>query len=249
MKKFIEQIKDKDKKLNQYYAKAELKNINTILDDLEREHTQVKKNLKDINYLLDLIEKHQITTPEDSLFGEDNQPENWFSEIKNKFEKLHLTDTKDLTTSELDYLNAQKAKLIVDKKKFDEIHKHLHLLIAKTNAYLKETQDAICTELTQNESIKDLAKILAKNLEDDFKGDSSYEKGRKIIIHFLEKQYSINKIKATVLFNILEQESLVGYKTDLTNTMPYPTYEDFADFGNMTYINYTIPTGKWFIKG
>jgi len=249
MKNFIEQIKDKDKKLSQYYAKKELKNINTILDDLQKEHTQVKNKLKDINYLLDLIEKHQIKIPDNSVVGEDTESESWFSEIKTKFEKLHLTDTKDLTTSELDYLNAQKAKLVVDKKKFDEVHKHLHLLIAKTNAYLKETQDAICTELTQNESIEDLAKILAKNLEEDFKEDSSYEKGRKIIVHFLEKQYNINKIKATVLFNILEQESLVGYKMDLTNKMPYPTYEDFADFGNMTYIDYTIPIGRWFIKG
>ncbi len=242
MEKFIDFIRENDKKLNDSYAKKELKNIQIIMDDLEDEHQDIKNDLKSINYLLELIEKHNIEASEkqEDLKDEENK-KNWLSGLKNTFEKYHLMHANKLNISDIEFLKQEKNKLMAEKAKLEQKHKQIHSLIAKTFAYSVEIQNQICVEFTKGHDIAAISEKILEHFGELIEEETSYEYGRKKIVKFLEETYSINKIQAHKIFDILEKNKVITYKVNLTEVTDFPDYELYDT-------NYAPIFGIWYIN-
>ena len=245
MQNFIKEIKEKDKKLNKFYENKELKNIEDLINDLEKERQQIDNELKDTNYLLDLIEKHQITESTTSHNIDQENRENWYSGLKDTFEKFHLQHTKELTPADIKFLQTEKSKLVLEKRQLSEEHKHINLLIAKTIVNLNETRNVVCKEITKGYDIAAVGEKLLEQFNTKISEETTYESGRKVILRFLEYFFSLNKIQSKNLFDILEESNVVNYKVDTMDIVEFP---DYAVFSETVYYDYPPLFGTWNIN-
>lgn len=243
MKTFLKFLQKKDADLIESYTSKELHNLETIMFDLQKEHQEIKENLKKVNHLLDLIEKHDVKPTENKESETEGTIEKWLEKLKKSFEKLHLLPTEKLSKEDMALLQREKGKLLSFKHKLEDQHKHIHTLIAKTFTYLIDTQNKICKELSNGYDVA----AISQKLVDHFgrKLDAtSYEEGKKQLMEFLEKTFSINKIDAKTIFDILEKNHILYYQINYSNAYEFPTYQDVSEYETLTY----IPTeGSWYI--
>lgn len=245
MRNFIALIKEKDQKITASYTNKELKNLEGILEQLEVQHQQIKDDITNVHYLLDLIAKHQVEVENASGKNQHkNGFKNWLTTLTHVFEKLHLTHSDLLSSKDIEFLKVEKSKLLAERKRLEEEHRHIHILIAKTSVFLMDTRETICKKLSKGHSIADVGEKLLEHFGEKIKNEIDYDSGRKKIILFLEDRFSINKIQSKKLFDILEKSKAVNYITDLPNIIK----NDTVNFDY--YINYSyVPlAGTWHIN-
>jgi len=244
MKNFIKIIKKKDKKLTGFFESKQLKEVEKTYNELENQHQEIRDNLKKINYLLDLIEKHQIETSTSNKQQNMVEKESWLSKLKEKFEKIHLINTDKLTSADIEFLEKEKGKLKIEKEQLEKEHHHIHQLIAKANSYLTNLRNSECEEITKG---YDIAKVGEKLLEHFGRKmeETSYDFGRKKVIKYLEETFSLNRIQANKLFELLEKSRVLKYKVDYSNMVNVPVYENFDEFTDFDYIPMF---GNWLIN-
>jgi len=246
MKNFIKLIKQKDKRITASYINQELKNFESILEQLEIEHQKIKDDVSTINYLLDLIEKHQIDAAEtNNEFQVKSTDKNWLKELTNTFEKFHLMSSGKLSSKDITYLKAEKAKLLSEKQRLEKEHKSIHELIAKTSVLLMDVRETVCNELSKGHHIADVGEKLLENFGKEVKGESDYNSGKGKIIHFLEDTFLINKIQSKGIFDLLEKSNVVEYTTEVSNINFNNYIGDYYYFSNYHYIPLT---GTWHIN-
>ena len=245
MKSIIKLIQGKDKKLRESYAKKEYRNIEKVLVDLEDQHRVIKDQLREINYLLGLIDKHNIDAVPLGDGDIDSSSTERINDLKIAFEKYHSKKYDELSVDDMEFLRTEKSKLIQERDRLNMDNKHINGIIAKTNAFLMDVRDQLCKEYTKGETIDEVGLKLKEHFKDEFNSETTYEMGWNKIIGFLEDTYSINRVHAKKLFDILEQSKVVDYVIDTSNFYVFPNYEDFADFTN---INYAPLFGTWKIN-
>jgi anion-transporting ArsA/GET3 family ATPase len=244
MKKFIRDIQKKDAKITKYFKEQEYAKLEKIAVSLEKEHQKIKKNLKEINYLLSLIEKHQLELAERPS-KKIKEHKSWLEKIKNNIEKYHLFNTQNLTSNDIDFLQKEQSKLLFERAQLEKEHYHTHQLIAKVTIYLMDVRNVVCKEITKGYDIATVGNKLLENFGKEIKGEYDYNTGRKKIMKFLESIFSINKIDAKELVELLEKSKVIYYKTDYSNIIEIPNYENFIEF---TDLNYTPLFGNWYIN-
>lgn len=244
MKNFIQIIKKHDKKLVDFFESKQLKEVEKTYNELENQHQEIKDNLKNVNYLLDLIEKHQIETSNGDQQQNTVEKESWLTKLKEKFEKFHLIHTDKLSATDIEFLQKEKGKLKFEKEQLEKEHHHIHQLIAKANSYLTNLRNSKCEELTKG---YDIAKVGEKLLEHFGRKmeEESYDFGRKNVVKYLEEKFSLNRIKANKLFDLLENSRVLKYEIDLSNIVNMPVYENFDEFSSSDYIPMF---GNWLIN-
>lgn len=246
MKNFIKLIKDKDQKITASYTNKKLKNLEHIMEQLEVQHQQIKEDITNVDYLLDLIDKHQV---EVVSIANKNQHKidfkKWLTDLTSTFEKLHLIHTNILSSEDIEYLKVEKSKLIVEKKRLEEEHVHIHILIAKTTVFLMDTRETICKELSNGHSIAGVGEKLLEHFGKKIENVIDYDSGRRKIIRFLESTFSINKIQSKKLFDILEKSKAVHYITDLPNIIMNADTVNFDYYINYSYVPLV---GTWYIN-
>ena len=244
MKNFIETIKKKDKKITKFFEKKELSKLEKMHANLEEEHQEIRENLKEVNYLLDLIEKHQVKTAEhqDKKIKERN---NWLKKIKSTIEKIHVSNTEKLSSDDIEFMQKEKSKLLFEKSQLEKEHHHIHQLLAKMDIYMMDARNMVCKEISKGYDIADVGEKLLEHFGNKINEKIDYDSGRKKIMKFLENLFSINKIKARELVDLLEKSSVIYYKTDYSNIVTIPDYDDFLEFTNLNYIPLF---GTWYIN-
>ncbi|HHC79631.1 MAG TPA: hypothetical protein ENK46_07105 [Flavobacteriia bacterium] len=244
MKNFIETIKKKDKKITNFFEKKELGKLEKMYAELEEEHQEIRENLKEVNYLLDLIEKHQVEATEqpDKKIKDRN---NWLEKIKSTIEKIHVSTTENLSSDDIEFVQKEKSKLLFEKSQLEKEHHHIHQLLAKIDIYMMDARNTVCKEITKGYDIADVGEKLLEHFGNQLNEETDYDSGRKKIMKFLESLFSINKIKARELVDLLEKSSVIYYKTDYSNVITIPDYDDFIEF---TSLNYTPLFGTWYIN-
>ena len=244
MRNFIKLLKGKDLAVTGSFIKKEMIRFEKIMNDLEKEHYAIKSDISKINDLLALIEKHK---KEDGTAPTTHQTtgvlRQWLAGLEEKFEKLHLKESKDLDENEWETIQKERAKLLFEKARLEKEHKQLHELIAKTATLLMEAREAACFELTKGHSI---ASVGEKLLEYFGKAVDAwdYEVGRHEIIKFLRKKFELNRIQAKALFDILEKSKIIKYELQIFNGGVI--YEVNSYDGG--FMNDTMPIGKWIIN-
>jgi len=244
MENFINIIKKNDKKLTDFFESKQLKEVEKTYNELENQHQEIKESLKNVNYLLDLIEKHQIETSTTEKQQNTSEKESWLSKLKKKFEEIHLINTDKLSSDDIAYLQKEKGKLIFEKEQLEKEHHHIHQLIAKANSYLTNLRNSECEEITKG---YDIAKVGEKLLEHFGRKieEEDYYFGRKKVVNYLEETFSLNRIKANELFELLEKSRVLKYKVDYSNMVNVPVYENFDEFSNFDYVPMF---GNWLIN-
>ena len=241
MEKFTNKVKGKVDKLEHSYIKKEQKGIEHLIVGFEDDEREITDNLKKVNYLLDLIEKHEVKTLDDSQSEETEQHKTWLSEIQNSFEKIHLTETEELSRADIELLEIEKSKLEAEKKQLERDQKFVLSLIAKSNVYLMEARETAMGEVAKGQSIDEISTKLVDHFGRKLEL-SIYEVGRREIVKFIEKTISINRIDAHKAFNILEKSEVVEYIVD-----PPSLLMDIESYDYMG-MDYTPVYGNWNIN-
>ncbi len=244
MKNFIKSIKIKDKKITAFIEKNELSKLGKIYADLEEEHQAIRKNLSDVNYLLDLIEQHELKAVESDIEREKVR-KNWLRKIKSAIEIFHLSNDKNLTPADIEFLQKEKSKLLFEKDQLEKEHYHIHQLIAKTKIYVMNVRNKACEEITKGHDIAAVGEKLLEHFGKELKEGTNYNSGRRKIRNFLEKLFSLNQIQAKELVDLLEDSKVIDYKIDYSKVVIVPEYNGFSEFTNL---NYAPLLGTWFIN-
>ncbi len=226
------------------FIKKEMNRFEKIMRELEEEHYALKKDLSKINDLLALIEKHET---KESKAPDTHQGKgvlrHWLNELEEKFEKLHLKDSKDLDEDEWETIQKERARLLFEKEHLEKEHKQLHELMAKTANLLMEAREAACFELTKGHSISNVAEKLLEHFGK--KVDIlDYELGRQAIIKFLRKKFNLNRIQAKTLFDILEKSKVLKYEIQLFNGGVIREVDTFTG----GFVTDVMPVGNWIIN-
>lgn len=230
MENFANRIKEKVDKLNHSYTKKEQKAIEHLIAGFEGDEREITDNLRKVNYLLDLIEKHEVKTSDNPQSEEIEQHKTWLSEIQNSFEKIHLTKTEELSPADIELLETEKNKLEAEKKRLEIDQRYMLSLIAKSNVYLMEAREIACKEATKGQSIDELSEKLVDHFGRKL-DVSVYETGRKEIIKFIEKTFSVGRIDAHKAFNILEKSEVVKFEVDISGLSTYIAYDTYMNMG------------------
>ena len=247
MKKFIKKIEKEDQNLTLFFKKTELSSIEKSIHDLDEQHQEIISNLKEVNYLLELIEKHQIkddnSTP---ITQKEEHRSNWLTKVKEYFERVHLLHTDKLTADEIVYLQKEKSKLIFEKAQIEKEHHLVHHLIVKAKVYLIDVRNIICKEITKGYDVASVGEKLLEHFGKKIEGKMDYDIGRRKVVKKLESTFSINKIQAKKVFDILEKSKVLKYKIDISNNIV--SIPDYANFYEFTDLNYTPLFGTWYIN-
>ncbi len=246
MKNFIKTLKNRDKKIVKFFEGQKLAKLEKVFAELEEEHQAIKSNLKDVNYLLDLIEKHKIDATKPSSKKNNKKTRNtWLGKIEKTIEKFHLSSTKDLSPEDIAFLKKEKGKLLFEKEQLEKEHHHIHHLLAKTGIYIMDTRNSISREITKGYDIAEVGEKLLEHFGKEIKDAIDYESGRSKIIKMLGKTFAINKIKAKLLFDLLEKSKVISFNVDYSGIISISDYNEFDQFINTNYIPVT---GNWIIN-
>ncbi|HHB77893.1 MAG TPA: hypothetical protein ENK85_01515 [Saprospiraceae bacterium] len=244
MRNFINLLKRKESAVSSLFIKKEMKRFEKIMHDLEEEHHAIKSDLSKINDLLALIEKHETEeVPAPKTHQNKGVLRHWLESLEEKFEKLHLQASEDLTEDDWATIQQERAKLLFEKERLEKEHKQLHELIAKTGNLLMEARETACFELTKGHSISSVGEKLLEHFGK--KVDVlDYEIGRHEIIKFLREKFQLNRIEAKALFDILEKSRILKYELQLFNGGVIQEIDTY-DGG---FVADAIPVGKWIIN-
>ena len=240
MEKFSEKIKGKVDKLNHSYTKKELKGIEHQMADFEKDEREITDNLRKVDYLLGLIEHHDVNEVEITDKEVKIEYEKYLLDLENDFERIYKTSKEELTKSEIELLETEKNKLEAEKKRLARDQKYILSLIAQANVYLMEARETTFKEYTNGYGITEVS----EKLVDHFGKKSEltvYEVGRRDMIKFIEKTFSIGRIDAHKAFNILENSEVVKFVVDISSL-------EYMSYNNYMSMEYTPVFGNWFIN-
>jgi len=246
MKNFIEKLKEKDQKIINSNANNELISLEKISYNLEDQHDQIKRDISNIDNILDFIAKHQIeagTTKK--KFKNRSEFKKWIKELKETFKSIHLIPDNELTPKQVELIKIEKSKLLTEKKRLTKEEHHINILLAKANVYLMNTREGICKEFTKGHSIADVGEKLLVYFGKEMDTKTTYNDGRRKVIHFLESSFQMDRVDAQTLFSILEKSRVLIYKIDLSNVNTFSYYDDFDGF---TDSKYSPLYGDWYVN-
>ena len=244
MKKFTEQIKTKVEKLEQSYSKKELKGIEHVVDDLIKDKWEISDNLNEINDLIDLIAEHEVCSI-DIPHQEIDDHSTWLSKIKNNLEQIHLTKSNDLSPKDIKFLEEEKHKLMLERKRLERDQKYIFSMLAQAKVYLMDARDEACKEATNGQSINELSIKIADYFGEKISELTYYEIGKRKIVHFINETFSVNKIDAHKAFNILEKSEVIKFMID---PKTIPTYAAMGSYDQYMGEEYIPPMGNWHIN-
>jgi len=245
MERFVKKIKEKVEKLEHSFTQKEQKGIEEIIAGLNKDEQEISENLKRIDYLLDLIDKHEVKASKKSQPVEMKHYNKWLSEIKASIEKMHLSGTEELSPADIEFLETEKNKLEAEKRRLERDRSYLHALIAQSDTYMMEIREDACKEASGGDGIDEVSEKLVDKFGRKFEEENVYDVGKKEIIKFLEETYSINKINAHEIFDILEKSGIVKFEIDPSSIAEYMSYDNYDDYMNM---DYGPVLGTWYIK-
>jgi len=245
MKNLIKTIREKDRKITDFFENQELTKLEKILSELEEEHQEIKKQLKEVNYLLDLIEKHKISSEKGGENQQRKERGNWLEKIKKTIESIHLLPKQKLSKEDITFLQSEKSKLLFEKEQLEKEHHLIHHLIAKTEVFLMDAQNIVCKEITKGYDIAAVGEKLLEHFGKELKDTLDYEQGRNKIRKMLEETFSINKIASKKLIDLLEKSNVIYYQIDFSNIIEYPIDSSLDEF---TSTNYVPLFGTWHIN-
>ena len=244
MENFIKLIKEKDKKIDDSYINRELNVFEEVLEKLEEEHKLLIKNQTEVEHLLELIEKHELETSKPYEYIEDEWGiKEWLSNVTYILEKLHLLPTNELTEKDLEYLKAEKSKLLFEKSRLESEHKRLHKLIIETKLSLNDVRENVCKELTKGYSIAAVAEKMLVDFKAKTENEYYYDTGRKKIIQYLESLFDLNKVSSKIVFQVLEKSKVIEY---VYNIKDEPNYHSGFNYNSNYY--FAPFKGTWHLK-
>lgn len=226
---FKKLIKEKDKSILFYHKKKDIKALELVLSELNKEHAALKDNLNEVIYLLTLIDKHSIKTiekKEEQPSKHQKEIKKWLQSLKDIFEGFHNTSTEDLDKEEIDFIKLEKAKLLEEKKNLEHQLKYINNIISKTTVLLTDVRNEFCKKITKGYDIVAVAKKMSEKYGDKVVG--TYTSGRKEIILFLEKTFKINKISSKELIELLEKSNIINFKIDIPENDVFYYYKDYG---------------------
>ncbi|WP_456424243.1 hypothetical protein [Lutibacter sp.] len=226
---FKKLIEEKDKSILFYHKKKDIKALEIVLSELNKEHTALKENLNEVIYLLTLIDKHPIKTTEkqeELPSKHQKEIEKWLQSLKDLFEGFHNTSTEDLDKEEVDFIKLEKTKLLDEKKNLEHQLKYINNIISKTTVLLTDVRNEFCKKITKGYDIVAVSKKLAEKYGDKVVG--TYISGRKEIILFLEKTFKISKIRSKELIDLLEKSNTINFKIDIPENDVFYYYKDYG---------------------
>ncbi|WP_457609816.1 hypothetical protein [Lutibacter sp.] len=226
---FKKLIKEKDKSILFYHKKKDIKALELVLSELNKEHAALKENLNEVVYLLTLIDKHQIITTEKEVkqpSKHQKEIEKWLQSLKDIFEGFHNTSTEDLNKEEIDFIKLENAKLIEEKKNLEHQLKYLNDIISKTTVLLTDVRNEFCKKITNGYNIAAVTKKMVEKFGNKVVG--TYTSGRKEIILFLEEKFGINKINSKELIDLLEKSNTINFKIDIPENDVFYYYKDYG---------------------
>ncbi len=240
-------IKENDKNINLFHQKKDIAALENVLENLNREHTILKKNLNSVIYLLDLVDKHKVEIKHDQnkdTFDKLDEHQDYSKLAQSKkdiFERLYSKSTKLLNVDEVDFLKQEIPKLTYEKEKFTRQMKYLNDITVKTIVLLKDLRDELCKEITDGNTIEAVSKKISTNLGKKIVG--TYASGRKTIVNFLEKAYKINRIKSKELIDLLDKSKTINFKIDISKNDVFYYYKDYG------FADQFVPViGSWTIN-
>lgn len=246
MKKFIKKIRRKDQKLTKFFEKKELEKLEKVLYDLSSQHYEIKEHLKEVNYLLDLIEKHNIQAKDASVEREKiKERDNWLEKLRIRFEKFHLMHTDKLSSDDIEFLRKEKNKLQFEKDQLEKEEHHVLSLLSKAKIFLMDARNQVCERITKGYDIAAVGEKLLEHFGKKPEEANSYDSGRKILMRFFEENLGLDRIRSKELFDLLEKSKVISYTPDLSNLIEIPDYSNFDEFTNL---NYMPLFGDWHIN-
>jgi len=242
MKKITERIKKKVEKLEHSYKKNELKEMEGLVMGFEKDALDISGNLMEINNLIDLIDKHEINAKEYQAREENNSIEIWVKEIHHEIKEAYLKRKDELLPEDIKFLEEEKGKLEIDKRRLERDQKFIMSLLAKSKIQLMEARETVCKEITNGKGIDSVGNKLVDNFGRKIEL-TVYEVGRRDILKFIEKTYSINLINAHKVFDILEKSGIVKFEIDPSSlVMQQMEYDAYME------MEYTPVMGNWHIN-
>jgi len=237
MKAFIDKVKEKDQRIIDSYAKKELRDMEKICSSLEDQHDQIRRDISKIDYLLDSIDKYKINSVLEEIDSEKKRSEfkKWINELRSEFESIYTIPEEELTPEDIKFLKTEKSKLLGEKKRLVVEEHHINVLLAKSIVYLMDTRETICKEITGGHSIADVGEKLLEHFGKQLKEETTYNEGRRKIIHYLEDKFQIESSEVQILFSILEKSHVLIYKIDLKSIDTFSDYNVFDDYTNPSY--------------
>jgi len=226
---FIKLIKEKNKRISLYHQKKDIDALESILAELNNEHSALTENINEVIYLLDLVDKHQIKTQKkvvSQIHGQHKEIKKWLQSLKGIFEGLYNTSTEALNTEDLDFMKLEVPKLIDKKEKLEHQIKYLNTIIVKTKVLLMDIQNELSKKITKGYDIGAVTQKMAA--EFDKKVVGTYTSGRKKIIKFLERTFEINKLKSKELIDLLVKSNAINFKIDIPENDVFYYYKDYG---------------------
>ncbi len=227
---FKKLIEEKDKTITLSHQKKDIDVLEKVLIDLNNECTELKENFNNVTYLLDLIEKHQINVVNEKtkniIAGETEHLSIWLKNLKDIFEGLYKTPSKELSIDEIDFIKLEIPKLNDKKEKLNQQIRYLNNIIAKTSILLMDLRDESCKEISKGDNIVAVTQKMVTKFGDKIVG--TYIFGRKEIIKFLEKTFKINRINSKELIDLLEKCHAINFKIDIPENDVFYYYKDYG---------------------
>ncbi len=208
-------IQEKDGTIIFHHQKKDIDALKKLLKEFEEDHDKIKNNLVKVNYLLTLVEDHPADNTADvskeSVAREDL--DRWLEKTKMIFERLYLKHPEELKVSDKELIRKEKIKLLSEHESLKRQLHSLDLIIAKTKFMVSDLQEDLCIDLTGGAGMEAVGRKLIEKFGEEIK-DTTYTDGRNSVVRYLEKSYSLNKIKSNSLFDILEDNKIVEYIID-----------------------------------